>query len=334
MRIVLLAAALDLAVPSCASGSSRAPATCDPLAKVAHAYGSGADDETIAAAWPTCASCTPSWTAARRSSRDCPEDRCPESQGHARAGRGPQLRLHPLVFGLDECQEAFSHAEFGASSRSTAPAIIKRGPALGIMLVLATQRPDAKSLPTGDHRQHRDAVLPAGHGPDSQRHGARHVGVQARDQRHADGAFRTRAAAGRSASADEPQSSRRSTSTPCGRADLPAGPGARQAAGRLTGHAPGRDDAEAPRSSPLTCCPPSSATPSCAPRRSPRRLAARIPGRVRRHHRGRGRPASSARSASSVKNVREPGRAPAPGPTGPQSRRSRPDERYESSTRR
>jgi len=59
------------------------------------------------------------------------------------------LRLHPLVFAIDECQEAFSHPEHGAAFNRMATAIIKRGPGLGLILLLGTQRPDAKSLPTG-----------------------------------------------------------------------------------------------------------------------------------------------------------------------------------------
>src|SRR6266567_4453783 len=59
------------------------------------------------------------------------------------------LGLHPLVFAIDECQEAFADPGLGAEFDRYATAVIKRGPALGIMLVLATQRPDAKSLPIG-----------------------------------------------------------------------------------------------------------------------------------------------------------------------------------------
>jgi S-DNA-T family DNA segregation ATPase FtsK/SpoIIIE len=59
------------------------------------------------------------------------------------------LRLHPLVFGVDEAQEAFSHSEYGPMFARYDEQVNKRGPALGIILLLATQRLDAKSLPTG-----------------------------------------------------------------------------------------------------------------------------------------------------------------------------------------
>jgi S-DNA-T family DNA segregation ATPase FtsK/SpoIIIE len=50
---------------------------------------------------------------------------------------------------IDECQELFSHPDYRDEADRLATGIIKRGPALGIILILATQRPDAKSLPTG-----------------------------------------------------------------------------------------------------------------------------------------------------------------------------------------
>lgn len=59
------------------------------------------------------------------------------------------LGLHPIVFVVDECQELFTHDDYGKEAGELATAIIKRGRALGVMLILATQRPDKDSLPTG-----------------------------------------------------------------------------------------------------------------------------------------------------------------------------------------
>lgn len=57
--------------------------------------------------------------------------------------------LHPLVFIIDECQELFSHPDYGKEAGGLVTDIIKRGRALGVILLLATQRPDKDSLPTG-----------------------------------------------------------------------------------------------------------------------------------------------------------------------------------------
>jgi S-DNA-T family DNA segregation ATPase FtsK/SpoIIIE len=54
-----------------------------------------------------------------------------------------------LVLVVDEAQELFGHSEYGEEAGKLAEAIIKRGRALAVIAVFATQRPDAKSLPTG-----------------------------------------------------------------------------------------------------------------------------------------------------------------------------------------
>jgi S-DNA-T family DNA segregation ATPase FtsK/SpoIIIE len=59
------------------------------------------------------------------------------------------LGLHPIVVALDECQVAFEHEKYGAELESICTDITKRGPALGIIGMFGTQRPDAKSLPKG-----------------------------------------------------------------------------------------------------------------------------------------------------------------------------------------
>ncbi len=50
---------------------------------------------------------------------------------------------------VDECQIGFEHPEYGKELIAISTDLVKRGPALGIMLMLATQRPDAQSIPTG-----------------------------------------------------------------------------------------------------------------------------------------------------------------------------------------
>ena len=81
--------------------------------------------------------------------RELPKDLCPENKVTPQLAARKSLGLHPEVLILDECQEAYSHPEHGKEFGRLATAIVKRGPALGIILLLATQRPDAASLPTG-----------------------------------------------------------------------------------------------------------------------------------------------------------------------------------------
>jgi S-DNA-T family DNA segregation ATPase FtsK/SpoIIIE len=58
------------------------------------------------------------------------------------------LRLHLVVLGVDECQRWFEHPTHGAELQATCEDLVRRGPALGIIPLFGTQRPDAKSLPT------------------------------------------------------------------------------------------------------------------------------------------------------------------------------------------
>ncbi|WBO66759.1 cell division protein FtsK [Streptomyces camelliae] len=81
--------------------------------------------------------------------RSLPRDICPESKVTTELANMPTLGLHPIVIGVDECQKWFEHPKYGAEFEEICTDLVKRGPATGIVLLLATQRPDAKSLPTG-----------------------------------------------------------------------------------------------------------------------------------------------------------------------------------------
>ena len=149
MRVALLAATLD---PLAELHVHELKGTGDlgPLEKVAHRYGSGADDATIEAALADLRQLADVKLVRRaKVIKGLPRDLCPDSKITPQLAANRSLKLHPVVFALDEAQEAFSHPDHGAAFDKYATALIKRGPALGIMLVLATQRPDAKSLPTG-----------------------------------------------------------------------------------------------------------------------------------------------------------------------------------------
>ena len=73
----------------------------------------------------------------------------PGEQGHPELASRKSLGLHPIVIGVDECQVMFEHPAHGSEFEDICTDLTKRGPALAMLLILATQRPDAKSLPTG-----------------------------------------------------------------------------------------------------------------------------------------------------------------------------------------
>lgn len=151
LRVLLLAIALDVRAEMRVF-ELKGTGDLESLGKVAHHYGSGPDDGTVEATLESlrevykdlekrAATIT---RLARENKALVPENKVTPDV----AGRR-DLGLHPLVVAVDECQELFSHPEFGKEAGELATAIIKRGPAMGVILILATQRPDKASLPTG-----------------------------------------------------------------------------------------------------------------------------------------------------------------------------------------
>lgn len=59
----------------------------------------------------------------------------------------PNSGLHPVVIWFDEAHELFTHPQFGAEAKELATKVVKRGRALGVILIIATQIPDKESLP-------------------------------------------------------------------------------------------------------------------------------------------------------------------------------------------
>ncbi len=78
-----------------------------------------------------------------------PDELTPQSKVTPQLASRKSLKLHPVVAAFDEVHNLFGHPVFGEEAKDLAPKIIKTARALGLMLVLATQRPDAPSLPTG-----------------------------------------------------------------------------------------------------------------------------------------------------------------------------------------
>jgi DNA segregation ATPase FtsK/SpoIIIE, S-DNA-T family len=148
LRVLLTAAALD---PFAQLRIFELKGTGDlsPFESVTHHYAAGADDDAIAATVASLREVHRELDTRARTIRGLPRHLVPESKVTPELSRRKSLGLHTIVFAVDECQELFTHPEYGKEAGELATAIIKRGPALGIILVLATQRPDAQSLPTG-----------------------------------------------------------------------------------------------------------------------------------------------------------------------------------------
>ena len=121
----------------------------DPLEQVCHRFVSGIHDEAIAYAAESLRLLRREIE--RRTERLKALDRalCPDKRVTREIGARRSLKLWPVACVIDECQNLFGHEKYGRQAGEDATFIIKIGPAFGVMLDLATQRPDAKSLPTG-----------------------------------------------------------------------------------------------------------------------------------------------------------------------------------------
>ncbi len=121
----------------------------DPLEQVAGRFISGIDAASIGEAAGMLAALKAE--VGRRSARlkKLPRELCPDKRVTRQIAARRSLKLWPLVLILDEAQNVFTDDEHGKQASADAEFIVKIGPAFGVILIIATQRPDAKSLPTG-----------------------------------------------------------------------------------------------------------------------------------------------------------------------------------------
>jgi S-DNA-T family DNA segregation ATPase FtsK/SpoIIIE len=148
LRLLLLIAALDPRSQILAF-DFKGTGDLGPLEPVSHRYRSGEDDEDIEYVLHALRELKEELRRRAKVIRSLPRSRCPESKVTPALANDKTLGLHPIVVGADECQIPFEHEKYGAELESICTDITKRGPALGIIGIFATQRPDAKSLPPG-----------------------------------------------------------------------------------------------------------------------------------------------------------------------------------------
>ncbi|WP_043231635.1 cell division protein FtsK [Streptomyces sp. NRRL F-5193] len=149
LRLLLLIAALDPRA-ELHTYDMKGTGDLDPVGNaVSHRHAAGDDDEAIGYALADFRALREELRRRTGAIRALPRDICPENKVTSQLADKPSLGLHPIVIGVDECQVLFEHPEHGKEFEEIATDLVKRGPATGIVLLLATQRPDAKSLPTG-----------------------------------------------------------------------------------------------------------------------------------------------------------------------------------------
>jgi S-DNA-T family DNA segregation ATPase FtsK/SpoIIIE len=121
----------------------------DPLEQCSHRFVSGIDDASIGYAAESLKLLRAEIGRRTERLRALPREVCPDKRTTRQIAARRSLRLWPVVAIVDEAQNLFSHEKYGKQAGEDAVWICKIGPAFGVILILATQRPDSKSLPMG-----------------------------------------------------------------------------------------------------------------------------------------------------------------------------------------
>jgi S-DNA-T family DNA segregation ATPase FtsK/SpoIIIE len=121
----------------------------DPLERVSHRFVSGVDDPSIGYAAESLRLLRAEVIRRTERLKALPREVCPDKRVTRQIAAKRSLKLWPIVAVFDEAQNLFAHPEHGKAAGLDAEFIIKIGPAFGVVLIIATQRPDKASLPTG-----------------------------------------------------------------------------------------------------------------------------------------------------------------------------------------
>ncbi len=149
LRLLLLIAALDPRA-ELHTYDLKGTGDLDPVGeRVAHRHRAGDEEDDIEYAVRDLRAVREELRRRAKMIRSLPRDVCPESKVTSELANKRSLGLHPIVIGVDECQVWFEHEKYGKELEEICTDLVKRGPATGIVLIVATQRPDAKALPTG-----------------------------------------------------------------------------------------------------------------------------------------------------------------------------------------
>ena len=153
----------------------------DPFEQVSHRFVSGIDDESIGYAAESLKLLRAEVERRTERLKALDRDAVPGQEGHPADRQQAQPEAVAARVRHRRGQNLFAHPKYGKQAGEDAEFIIKIGRALGVFLVLATQRPDkASRCPPGVSGNVSHPVLPEGHRPGRERHDPRHVGVQER----------------------------------------------------------------------------------------------------------------------------------------------------------
>ena len=120
-----------------------------PFDQVAHFYAAGVRTAVVEALVVVLREAVEDMGARYERMADLPDDICPEGKVTPHITRRSSYGMPLTVIFIDEVHRYLEHPEHGQTIYGLLTELAKAGPAAGYMLVLATQRPDAKVVPEG-----------------------------------------------------------------------------------------------------------------------------------------------------------------------------------------
>ncbi|HYZ37685.1 MAG TPA: cell division protein FtsK [Pseudonocardiaceae bacterium] len=118
-----------------------------PFELVSHRYGSGARAAVVEHLVHVLRELVEDMNDRYERLRELPNDLCPEGKLTPAIARSKRLGMPLRLVCIDEVQRYLEHTEHGKTILELLTDLVKVGPAVGIMLVLATQKPDSRVMP-------------------------------------------------------------------------------------------------------------------------------------------------------------------------------------------
>jgi S-DNA-T family DNA segregation ATPase FtsK/SpoIIIE len=119
----------------------------EPFTQVAHVYAAGVRDAVVAHLAATLAELVADMNARYERLRAMPRELCPEAKVTPAITRNRRLNMPLTLVAIDEVQRYLEHPDHGRAILGALTDLAKVGPAVGIMLLLATQKPSSEVLP-------------------------------------------------------------------------------------------------------------------------------------------------------------------------------------------
>lgn len=146
-RVPTLACALD-AIVELHIYDGKGGQDWRPFERIAHRVGFGVRDEVVLDLVEDLRALVDDMNRRYDTIATLPPDICPESKVTRAISERRSLKLWPILMSIDEFQRYSGHPIYGAEIVSLLTELCKVGPSVGIMISLATQKPDSKAVPT------------------------------------------------------------------------------------------------------------------------------------------------------------------------------------------